>query len=64
MAFDDAHGNPIAAQAPVPAQAPVAGQPLNNVNRLNRAFWNPKADIPVFYGDSTLDNVCTKFLLD
>ena len=28
------------------------------------AFSNPEADIPLFYGDSKLDNVSTKFLLD
>ena len=28
------------------------------------AIGNPKADIPLFYGDSTLDNVSAKFLLD
>ena len=65
MALLDTHGNPIiAALMPVPAQAAAAGQPLIDVNQLRTAFSNPKADIPLFLGDSIMDNVSTKFLLD
>ena len=65
MTHLDAHGKPIVApaQAPAPAQA-ATGQPLIDVNQLRTAFSNPKADIPLFYRDSTLDNLSAKFLLD
>ena len=56
--------NPIIAtpQAPAPAQA--AGQPLISVNGLITASSNPKADIPLYYGDSNMDNLSAKYLLD
>ena len=53
MALVGADGNPVAA----PAQ-------LIDVNQLKTAFGNPKADIPIFYGDAALDNVSAKFLLE
>ena len=59
MALLDAHGNPIAAPNPGPAPAQ-----LIDVNQLKTAFGNPKADIPIFYGDASLDNVSAKFLLE
>ena len=62
MAHLDSRGNSIIAvppQAPIPAQA--AGQPLIDMNRLGTALSNPKADIPLYYGDSTMDNVSAKF---
>ena len=34
------------------------------MNQLRMAFGTPRADIPLFYGDSTMDNVSAKFLLD
>ena len=54
----DTHGSPIVAP-----QA-AAGQPLIDVSQLRTAIGTPKADIPLFYGDSALDNVSAKFLLD
>ena len=60
MALVDAHGNLIAPLAPGLAPA-AAAQPLIDMNQLRTAFGNPKADIPLFYGDSTLDNVSAKF---
>ena len=52
----DAQGNPIVA---LPAAAP-----LIDVNQLRTAIGTPRADIPIFYGDSTMDNVSAQFLLD
>jgi hypothetical protein len=34
------------------------------VNQLETIFSNPKADIPVFYGDKTRDSVTAKFMYD
>jgi hypothetical protein len=34
------------------------------VNQLETIFSNPKADIPVFYGDITKDSVTAKFIYD
>ena len=62
MAFLDAHGNSIA--APKPGPAPAAAAQLIDVNQLKTAFGNPKADMPIFYGDASMDNVSAKFLLD
>ena len=62
MALLDAHGNPIA--APNPGPAPAAAAQLIDVNQLKTAFGNPKADIPIFYGDASLDNGSAKFLLE
>ena len=62
MAFLDAHGNSIA--APKPGPAPAAAAQLIDVNQLKTAFGNPKGDIPIFYGDASMDNVSAKFLLD
>ena len=65
MAYLDAHGNPIIValpQAPAPVQA--AGQPLIDVNGPRTALSNPKADIPLYYEGSKMDNVSAKFLLD
>ena len=64
MTLVNTHGNLNAAPPPVPAQAAAAGQPLIDVNQERMAFGNPKADIPLFYGDSKLDNVSAKLLLD
>ena len=60
MALLGPHGNPIAAPNPGPAPAAVAQ--LIDVNQLKTAFGNPKADIPIFYGGASLDNVSAKFL--
>ena len=54
MALVGADGNPIAAPNPGPAP-PAAAQPLIDVNQLRTAFGTPRADIPIFYGDSSLD---------
>ena len=62
MALVGADGNPIAAPKPWPA--PAAAAQLIDVNQLKTAFGNPKADIPIFYGDASLDNVSAKFLLE
>ena len=62
MALLDAHGNPIA--APNPGPAPAAAAQLIDVNQLKTGLGNPKADIPIFYGDASLDNVSAKFLLE
>ena len=53
MALLDAHGNPIA--TPNPGPAPAAAAHFINVNQLKTAFSNPKADIPIIYGDSALE---------
>ena len=53
MALLDAHGNPIAAPNPGPALAAAAK--LNDVNKLRKAFGNPKAAILLFYRDSALE---------
>ena len=47
----------------VPAQEAAAGQTLIDMNKLRTAFSNPKVDIPLFYGDSALENLSAKFLL-
>jgi hypothetical protein len=50
-----------------PAQgAGAAAAAANNqmVNQLETIFSNPKADIPVFYGDKTRDSVTAKFMYD
>ena len=58
----DAHCNPtIAAPPQAPAQAQVPGQPLSDVNVLRTALSNCKADIPLYFGDSTIDNMSAKF---
>ena len=55
MAHLNAQGNPIVATPlQAPAQAPAAsGQPLIDINELRTAFSNPKAAIPLYFGDST-----------
>ena len=53
----DEHCNPIVAP-----QA-AARKPLIDVNQLRTAIGAPRADIPIFYGDSALDNVSAKFIL-
>ena len=55
----DERGNPIAQ-----VQDPAQPQPLIDVNQIRMAFGNPIADIPLFYRDSTMDDVSAKFLLD
>jgi hypothetical protein len=35
-----------------------------NVNELKTLFSNPKADIPIFYGDHTKDSITAKFMFD
>ncbi len=37
-------------------------QNMVNVNKLKTIFSNPKADIPIFYGDNTKDSVQAKFM--
>jgi hypothetical protein len=32
------------------------------VNQLETIFPNPKADIPIFYGESTRDSITAKFI--
>ena len=64
MAHLDAHGNPIIATPPAAPAQTVAAQPLFDVNELKTVFSNPKADIPLYYGNSAMDNVSAKFLLD
>ena len=46
--------------------AGAAAAAANNqmVNQLETIFSNPKADIPVFYGDKTKDSVTAKFMYD
>ena len=62
MALVGADGNPIV--GPNPAPAPAAAAQLIDANQLKTAFSNPKADIPIFYGDASLDNVSAKFFLE
>ena len=64
MALVDAHHNQIATPATVPGLPPAAGQPLINVNQLRTAFSNPKADIPLIYADSTLENMSAKLSMN
>jgi hypothetical protein len=49
-----------------PIQGAGAAAAANNqmVNQLETIFSNPKADIPVFYGDKTKDLVTDKFIYD
>ena len=57
MALVDAHGNPIAAQPlPVPVPQAAAGQ-LIDVNQLRTTCGNPKAEFPLFYGNSVFDSI-------
>ncbi len=35
-----------------------------NVNELKALFSNPKADIPIFYGNHTKDSITAKFMFD
>ena len=61
MALLDTHGHPIIdVTVHLPTQAAVAGQPLINVNQLKMAFSNPKADIPLFYGNYAMDSLSPK----
>ena len=34
------------------------------VNQLETIFSNPKADIPIFYGEKTRDSITAKFMYD
>ena len=54
----DEHVNPIV------APKAAAGQPLIDVNQLRTAIRRPRADIHLFYGNSAVDNVSAKFLLN
>ena len=60
----DVLGNPIIAIGPVPAPQAAAGLPFIYVNQLRTAIRTPRADIPLFYGDSALDNNSAIFILD
>ena len=42
----------------------VPQQNVVNVDELKTLFSNPKADIPIFYGDRTKDTVTPKFMYD
>ncbi len=46
--------------------AGAAAAAANNqmVNQLQTIFSNPKADIPIFYGDKTRDSITAKFMYD
>jgi hypothetical protein len=44
--------------------AQAANPNIMNVNKLKTLFSNPKADIPVFYRDSTKDSIMAKFMFD
>jgi hypothetical protein len=47
-------------------QGAGAAAAANNqiVNQLENIFSNPKADIPIFYGDKTRDSITAKFMYD
>ncbi len=48
-----------------PAQGAGAAAAANQmVNQLETLFSNPKADIPIFYGDKNKDSVTAKFMYD
>ncbi len=46
------------------AQAQAANPQIMNVNELKTLFSNPKADIPILYGDHTKDPFTAKFMFD
>ena len=46
------------------ANAALPNQNVVNVDELKTLFSNPKADIPIFYGDRTKDTVTPKFMFD
>jgi hypothetical protein len=46
------------------AQAQAGNQNIMNVNELKTLFSNPKADIPIFYGDQSKDSITAKFMFD
>ncbi len=51
---------------PAQGAGAAAAAAANNqmVNQLETIFSNPKADIPIFYGDKTKDSVTAKFMYD
>ena len=51
-------------QDPAAGQAQAGQGNVVNVNELKTLFSNPKADIPIFYGDHTRDTVTAKFMFD
>ena len=50
------------AQGAAQGAGPAAADQM--VNQLQTIFSNPKADIPVFYGDKSRDSVTAKFMYD
>jgi hypothetical protein len=46
------------------AYAQAADPNVMNVNELKTLFSNPKAVIPIFYGDHTKDSITAKFMFD
>jgi hypothetical protein len=46
------------------AAAQAANPKVMNVNELKTLFSNPKADIPIFYGDHSKDSVMAKSMFD
>jgi hypothetical protein len=44
------------------AQAQAADPNVMNVNELKTLFSNPKADIPIFFGDHRKDSITAKFM--
>ena len=65
MAHLEAGAANIAAAAPVaPALAAAGNQPLFNIIELKTVSGNLKANIPLFYGNSSMDNISARFLLD
>ncbi len=51
---------------PAQGAGAAAAAAANNqmVNQLETIFSNPKADIPIFYGDKSKDSVTAKFMYD
>ena len=54
--------NPQPAQGAAQGAGPAAADQM--VNQLQTIFSNPKADIPVFYGEKNRDSVTAKFMYD
>jgi len=52
------------AQNAQPAAGAAAAANNQIVNQLQTIFSNPKADIPIFYGEKTRDSITAKFMYD
>ena len=52
------------AQNNQPAAGAAAAANNQIVNQLETIFSNPKADIPIFYGEKTRDSITAKFMYD